>query len=105
MPESDRPATRADAAPRTVPVTPCAATSCRRTTPSGTNVSFAVAAWNGARYADTYGPTVGHDMCKAPADRWIEPLQPTSPAAPAHPNAKGEAAMARAVLDRLERRY
>ncbi|SOD90960.1 SGNH/GDSL hydrolase family protein [Streptomyces sp. Ag109_G2-15] len=62
-----------------------------------------VAAWNRADYVDTYGPTVGHDMCKAPADRWIEPLQPASPAAPAHPNAKGEAAMAQAVLDRLER--
>ncbi|MFJ9870704.1 SGNH/GDSL hydrolase family protein [Streptomyces sp. NPDC101165] len=62
-----------------------------------------VAAWNRAEYVDTYGPTVGHDMCKAPADRWIEPLQPASPAAPAHPNAKGEAAMAQAVLDKLER--
>ncbi|MEU1403155.1 SGNH/GDSL hydrolase family protein [Streptomyces sp. NPDC005728] len=62
----------------------------------------AVAAWNRVAYVDTYGPTVGHDMCKAPADRWIEPLQPASPAAPAHPNARGEAAMAQAVLDRLE---
>jgi lysophospholipase L1-like esterase len=60
-----------------------------------------VAAWNHAQYVDTYGPTRGHDMCKAPADRWIEPLQPASPAAPAHPNAKGEEAMAGAVLDRL----
>jgi lysophospholipase L1-like esterase len=55
----------------------------------------------GARYVDTYKPTVGHDMCKAPADRWIEPLVPASPAAPAHPNAKGEQAMAEAVLDRI----
>jgi lysophospholipase L1-like esterase len=61
-----------------------------------------VAAVNRAEYADTYRPTVGHDMCKAPADRWIEPLQPASPAAPAHPNAKGEAAMAQAVLNRLD---
>ncbi|MFJ9121395.1 SGNH/GDSL hydrolase family protein [Streptomyces sp. NPDC102394] len=60
------------------------------------------AALNRAEYIDTYGPTRGHDMCKAPADRWIEPLRPASPAAPAHPNAKGEAAMAQAVLDRLE---
>lgn len=60
-----------------------------------------VAAWNRAEYVDTYGPTRGHDMCKAPADRWIEPLQPASPAAPAHPNAKGEEAMARAVLEVL----
>ncbi|GAA2201420.1 SGNH/GDSL hydrolase family protein [Streptomyces bangladeshensis] len=62
-----------------------------------------VAGLNRAEYVDTYGPTVGHDMCKPPADRWIEPLRPASPAAPAHPNAEGEAAMARAVLARLER--
>ncbi|MER5861316.1 SGNH/GDSL hydrolase family protein [Streptomyces sp900105245] len=61
-----------------------------------------VAGVNRAEYVDTYRPTAGHDMCKAPADRWIEPLQPASPAAPAHPNAKGEAAMATAVLDRLD---
>ncbi|POX40932.1 SGNH/GDSL hydrolase family protein [Streptomyces sp. Ru72] len=60
-----------------------------------------VADWNRAEYVDTYGPTRGHDMCKAPADRWVEPLQPSSPAAPAHPNAQGEEAMARAVLERL----
>jgi lysophospholipase L1-like esterase len=60
-----------------------------------------VALFSRAEYVDTYKPTVGHDMCKAPADRWIEPLQPASPAAPAHPNAKGEAAMAGAVLRRL----
>ncbi|MFF9177297.1 SGNH/GDSL hydrolase family protein [Streptomyces sp. NPDC014793] len=62
----------------------------------------AVAAWNRVEYVDTYGPTVGHDMCKSPADRWIEPLRPAAPAAPAHPNALGEDAMARAVLDRLD---
>ncbi|MEU2060741.1 SGNH/GDSL hydrolase family protein [Streptomyces sp. NPDC013455] len=61
-----------------------------------------VAGANRAEYVDTYGPTVGHDMCKAPADRWIEPLQPASPAAPAHPNATGEEAMAQAVLARLD---
>lgn len=64
-----------------------------------------VAGVNRAGYVDTYGPTVGHDMCKAPADRWIEPLQPASPAAPAHPNAKGEQAMAEAVLGRLDGRH
>ncbi|MFG1810301.1 SGNH/GDSL hydrolase family protein [Streptomyces sp. NPDC049040] len=56
-----------------------------------------VALFGGAEYVDTYRPTVGHDMCKAPADRWIEPLVPASPAAPAHPNAKGEQVMAQAV--------
>ncbi|MFI0238057.1 SGNH/GDSL hydrolase family protein [Streptomyces sp. NPDC016845] len=62
-----------------------------------------VAHLNRADYVDTYRPTVGHDMCKAPADRWIEPLVPTSPAAPAHPNAKGQEAMARALLKTLTR--
>ena len=62
-----------------------------------------MAVLNRAEYVDTYGPTRGHDMCKAPADRWIEPLRPAAPAAPAHPNAKGETAMAGAVLERLER--
>ncbi|MFF7362962.1 GDSL-type esterase/lipase family protein [Streptomyces sp. NPDC008125] len=60
-----------------------------------------VAVRNRAEYVDTYAPTVGRDMCKGPEDRWIEPLVPASPAAPAHPNAKGEQAMATAVLHRL----
>ncbi|MEB3960614.1 SGNH/GDSL hydrolase family protein [Streptomyces kunmingensis] len=64
----------------------------------------AVAHLNRAEYVDTYGPTVGHDMCKAPAERWIEPLRPTSPAAPAHPNAKGQEAMAGALAKTLNRR-
>ncbi|MFF3000772.1 SGNH/GDSL hydrolase family protein [Streptomyces sp. NPDC057950] len=66
-------------------------------------VMRAVALFNRADYVDTYKPTIGHDMCKAPADRWIEPLKPASPAGPAHPNAKGEAAMARAVLAQMSR--
>lgn len=64
-----------------------------------------VARWSGAEYVDTYGPTVGHDMCKPAAQRWIEPLRPASPAAPAHPNAKGEEAMAGAVVERLSHRH
>ncbi|MFI7388468.1 SGNH/GDSL hydrolase family protein [Streptomyces sp. NPDC049813] len=62
-----------------------------------------VALLNRAEYVDTYKATVGHDMCKAPADRWIEPLSPASPAAPAHPNAKGMQAMAQALVQTLKR--
>jgi hypothetical protein len=47
---------------------------------------------------DTYAPSQGHDACAAPASRWLEPLLPSSPAAPLHPNAAGERAMAVAVL-------
>jgi hypothetical protein len=59
------------------------------------------AAVGNAAYVDTYTPTIGHDMCQAPANRWIESLTPASPAAPAHPNAKGELVMAQAVTQRL----
>lgn len=57
------------------------------------------AAKAGARYVDTYTPTVGHDMCSPVSTRWIEPVVPAAPTtAPAHPNALGHRAMADAVL-------
>ncbi len=46
-------------------------------------------------FLDTYTPSVGHDLCQLPGVRWIEPLIPISPAAPVHPNAAGQAAVAR----------
>lgn len=52
---------------------------------------------NGAAFVDTYGPSVGHDACQPESVRWIEPAVPSSPAAFVHPNAAGEAAMARMV--------
>jgi lysophospholipase L1-like esterase len=45
-------------------------------------------------FVDTYTPSIGHDMCRLPGIRWVEPLLPTSPAAQFHPNAAGEAATA-----------
>jgi lysophospholipase L1-like esterase len=57
----------------------------------------AEAAAYGDVYVDTYTPTIGHDVCQAPGTKWIEGLVPTSPAAPFHPNALGEAAMAGAL--------
>ena len=57
----------------------------------------AAAAATGSRFVDTYTPSLGHDMCRLPGIRWIEPLFPLAPAAPVHPNAAGEAATARAV--------
>jgi RNA polymerase sigma factor (sigma-70 family) len=55
----------------------------------------------GARYVDTYTPTIGHDMCRPDGQRWIEPLVTAPPVAPAHPNAQGEAAMSAAVVRTL----
>ncbi|WP_043260194.1 SGNH/GDSL hydrolase family protein [Streptomyces hokutonensis] len=52
----------------------------------------------GVGYVDTYTPSTDHNACTAKATRWIEPLAPENPAAPVHPNARGERGMADAVL-------
>jgi lysophospholipase L1-like esterase len=57
---------------------------------------------NNATYVDTYTPTIGHDVCQLPGTKWIEGLVPTSAAAPFHPNALGEAAMAKALEAAIE---
>ncbi|AWI30582.1 SGNH/GDSL hydrolase family protein [Streptomyces sp. ICN441] len=57
----------------------------------------------GATYVDTYTPTINHDMCRPVGERWIENLAPQPQAAPVHPNAQGEQAMAKAVNRALSR--
>jgi len=54
-----------------------------------------------ATYVDTYGDSIGHDFCQPTGVKWVEGLVPTAPAAPVHPNALGEQAMARQVLAAL----
>jgi hypothetical protein len=47
---------------------------------------------HGATYVDLATPSVGHDMCKGVATRWIEGLIPsvvTNGLVPLHPNAAG----------------
>jgi hypothetical protein len=56
------------------------------------------AAANDAEFIDTYADSGGHDVCKLPPNRWFEGLVPTEPAYPLHPNAKGEASMARSAI-------
>jgi lysophospholipase L1-like esterase len=56
---------------------------------------------NDARFVDTYTDSIGHDVCKLPQDRWFEGIVPTQPAYPMHPNAAGEASMARSVIAQL----
>ncbi len=57
----------------------------------------AQAARAGATFVDTYTPSVGHDACQRAGTKWMEGLIPTSAALPLHPNALGEAAMAREI--------
>jgi lysophospholipase L1-like esterase len=64
-----------------------------------TNAMIAAqAAANDAEYVDTYGDTIGHDVCTGPRTRWFEGLIPARLAAPLHPNADGAQSMARSVL-------
>jgi len=56
------------------------------------------AAVNDAEYVDTYEESTGHDVCTPIGTRWFEGLVPMSLAFPIHPNALGEASMARSVL-------
>ena len=53
------------------------------------------AAANGATFVNTYTGSIGHDVCKSESTRWIEPLIPSSASISVHPNANGEAFMAR----------
>jgi lysophospholipase L1-like esterase len=57
------------------------------------------AAANGARYVDTYTPSIGRDACKGPSTRWVEPIVPANPAAPVHPNARGMAGVGALVAN------
>ena len=61
------------------------------------------AAAHGATYVNTYTDSIGHDVCQAPGTKWMEGIVPTMPAAPVHPNALEEKAMARQVLAALGR--
>jgi hypothetical protein len=47
------------------------------------------AANNGAKLANWYQASIGHDACKSSSARWVEPLVPNNPAAPIHPNLRG----------------
>lgn len=50
-----------------------------------------------AIFVDSYTNSAGHDSCKLPGVRWVEPLTPIPPVAPLHPNATGMRAVASLV--------
>jgi lysophospholipase L1-like esterase len=61
----------------------------------------AAASRAGDTFVDTYTPSIGHDACTHGGIKWVEGLIPTSAAVPMHPNARGEQAMAQAILRTL----
>ena len=60
-----------------------------------------VSAAHNATFVDTYTASIGHDACESPGAKWVEGLVPTSPAAPFHPNARGEQGMATQVVQAI----
>jgi lysophospholipase L1-like esterase len=56
------------------------------------------AAAHRATYVNVYTDSIGHNLCTSPGTQWVAGIVPTTPAAPVHPNAAGERAMARQVL-------
>jgi lysophospholipase L1-like esterase len=56
------------------------------------------AAAAGATLVDWYQASIGHDACKGPLTRWVEPFVPTNPAAPIHPNRAGMVGAAAALV-------
>jgi len=53
---------------------------------------------NGATLVSWYNASIGHDACKGTSTRWVEPLVPTTLAAPIHPNKAGMVGGANALL-------
>jgi lysophospholipase L1-like esterase len=58
------------------------------------NMLAAQAGAHNATFVNTYIPSIGHNACTSPTTRWVEPVVPAHAAAPVHPNANGEQAMA-----------
>jgi lysophospholipase L1-like esterase len=60
------------------------------------------AAANGATLVNWYQASIGHDACKGPLTRWVEPVVPTNPAAPIHPNKAGMQGAANVLVAAIE---
>ncbi|MEV5749108.1 SGNH/GDSL hydrolase family protein [Actinoallomurus sp. NPDC052308] len=54
-----------------------------------------------AEYVDVETPSAGHDACQSATVKWVEGYVPVNPAAPLHPNQRGEANYARIIADHL----
>ena len=53
---------------------------------------------NRATLVDAYTAGIGHDACKLPGIRWVEPVVPVNAAAPLHPNLFGMQGTEQALL-------
>jgi lysophospholipase L1-like esterase len=84
-----------------VPITDKDISYLRRLEAEFNAVLAADAAAAGATFVNTYAPTIGHDFCTAESVRDVEGIVPGSLTLPFHPNARGQAVIAAAVLKAL----
>ncbi|MFI1378244.1 SGNH/GDSL hydrolase family protein [Embleya sp. NPDC020886] len=87
--------------PAQVPVAEGDLPYLRKVVPALNDMLGKEAAKQGAEYVDTYTGSTGHDVCRPVGTKWVEGIKPESPAAPVHPNALGQEALAKAVLAKL----
>ncbi len=74
-----------------------------RSTEQGLDAMLATeAAAHGATLVDWYQASIGHDACKSSSTRWVEPLIPSNPAAPIHPNLAGMQGAANVLVAAVE---
>jgi lysophospholipase L1-like esterase len=92
VPDSDDVLSTATCWPQ-LPVSPADIPWLRAKTKELNAMVAGAAAANGATYVDLYTPSIGHDACRLPVLRWVEPLLIVGPAAPVHPNLIGMLAM------------
>ena len=86
----------------TIPITPGDVPYLRAKEKELNSVIQSVAGAHNAMYVDTYTPSIGHDGCEPAGTRWVEPAVPAPGAAPLHPNATGEQAMANIVATAMQ---
>ncbi len=77
-----------------MPITPTDVVYLRSKERQLNNMIAAQAGAHNATFVNTYIPSAGHNACTSPTTRWVEPVVPAHAAAPVHPNANGEQAMA-----------
>jgi hypothetical protein len=55
-------------------------------------------ATHGATFVDAYAASIGHDACRSPAVRWVEPTSAPGVGFKLHPNVAGMAGARDALL-------
>ncbi len=101
FPEGPDPITGIEGCPPQMPINPADVPFLRGVQKQLNQMLADQAAANGAVLVDAYTAGIGHDACKDPVTRWVEPAVFVPLAAPVHPNLAGMQAVANEVAAAL----